>query len=126
MGYDCDMKMLILAIFLLISVPSSLADAPGEPGGDAQREDWVVNKEPSGAGPKGSDASFDKRLPPVYPGERINDSGKPARVWSTSGSVDGGGAKEDSNSAKTKIPNIDVIIDGRRALPGRVHGTDSR
>ncbi|MCB0338567.1 MAG: hypothetical protein KDD53_03135 [Bdellovibrionales bacterium] len=34
-----------------------------------------------------SDASFDRRLPPVLAGEDINDSGKRKRVWSTSGSV---------------------------------------
>jgi hypothetical protein len=34
-----------------------------------------------------SDASFDKRLPPVLPGEVVNDSGRKMRVWSTAGPV---------------------------------------
>ena len=35
----------------------------------------------------GSAASFDKRLPPVIPGEEIQDGDKKIKVWSTSGGV---------------------------------------
>ncbi len=35
----------------------------------------------------GSDASFDKRLPPVLPGESVPDSGKRMKVWSTGGEL---------------------------------------
>jgi len=35
----------------------------------------------------GSDASFDKRLPPVLPGETVADSGQTMKVWSTGGGL---------------------------------------
>lgn len=36
---------------------------------------------------KASDASFDKRLPPVLPGEEVGDGENRIKVWSTSGSL---------------------------------------
>ncbi len=35
----------------------------------------------------GSAASFDRRLPPVIPGEEIQHNGRKMKVWSTSGEV---------------------------------------
>jgi hypothetical protein len=35
----------------------------------------------------GSDASFDKRLPPVLPGESVPNSGKRMKIWSTGGEL---------------------------------------
>lgn len=34
-----------------------------------------------------SDATFDPRLPPVLPGEEVNDDGNKMRVWSSAGGV---------------------------------------
>lgn len=42
----------------------------------------------------GSDASFDKRLPPVLPGEEVSDGKNRMKVWSTSGPVTVGPAPE--------------------------------
>jgi len=67
-----------------------------------------------------SDASFDKRLPPVLPGEILNDSGTKMKVWSTSGPVPVSNApepwKENNNSlSQPNIPgkDISVIVDQR-------------
>lgn len=64
----------------------------------------------------GADASKDdKRLPPVYPGEIVNDGKREIRVWSTSGSVSAAPApepwKEETNKVLDKLEG--VIVDGR-------------
>lgn len=43
---------------------------------------------------EGSNASFDKRLPPVLPGEVVNDGHSRSKVWSTAGSVSSGSAPQ--------------------------------
>ena len=66
-----------------------------------------------------SDASFDKRLPPVLAGEVVNDSGRMKRVWSTSGPVPVSDAPEpwkknltgQGNGAGIGVGNIGVIVD---------------
>lgn len=80
------------------STPSSIANAP-------------VNK--------ASDASFDKRLPPVLPGERMNDSGHEVRVWSSSGPVPVSQAPEpfkDKQLIDDFVTNKSVIVDERRSV----------
>ncbi len=70
-------------VFAVILFPfSAFAD-----GGEEGRSQWIETKRPEFAGTPGSDASFDKRLPPVLPGETVYDSGKKMKVWSTSGPV---------------------------------------
>lgn len=70
----------------------------------------------------GSDAQFDKRLPPVLPGEVVNDSGKKTKVWSTSGPVPVAEApepwKERRRNHALEVTedgqgNIGVIVDRR-------------
>ena len=73
------MKVLILAIILnnfLIS-NCSFADQDGTYQPDAAPQE--KNKQ--------SNASFDKRLPPVLPGEVLNDGQGKTKVWSTAGGV---------------------------------------
>lgn len=75
--------------------------------------------QPAGSNP-GADASFDKRLPPVFPGEEVNDGQKKIKVWSSSGPVPVAEAPEPWN--KNAAPNpahvapgsVGVIIDRRR------------
>lgn len=69
--------VLLLIVIALTVSRSSIAWA--DAGEDASR----AGTEPNRA----SDASFDKRLPPVLPGEEVNDSGRKMNVWSTSGPV---------------------------------------
>lgn len=67
-----------------------------------------------------SDASFDKRLPPVLPGERMNDSGHEMRVWSTAGEVPVSQAPEpfkDKQLIDDFVSNKGIIVDDRG--PGR-------
>lgn len=69
-----------------------------------------------------SDASFDKRLPPVLPGEEVNDSGKRMKVWSTSGSV-----TDNVNANATpaaRVDDIDVIVDERGIVKRRKGSKD--
>lgn len=122
-------NLLVLLNFLLLFSFSSFADGglsdrlwDEQQGGESveqenapQPEETSVNKiEPS-------DASFDKRLPPVYPGELVKDSGKKKRVWSTSGPVPVSEEPEPWNNGKVRdrepiAPNgVSVILDQRKA-----------
>lgn len=65
-----------------------------------------------------SDASFDKRLPPVLPGERVSDDGHTMRVWSTTGPVPVASAPEVSAPQKS-IELGGVIVDERGAAAHR-------
>jgi hypothetical protein len=68
-----------------------------------------------------SDSSFDKRLPPVLPGELMNDSGKTMKVWSSAGAVPVEPLRTDCINAQnqTNCPNqidpnkVGVILDRR-------------
>lgn len=63
-----------------------------------------------------SDASFDRRLPPVLPGERINDSGVETKQWSTSGPVHVSEAPEpfkDRRMIDDFVANKGIIVDQR-------------
>ncbi len=71
-------QILNLVLLALLFFSPGLVSADGD-GGSAGA--------PTVVGTPGSDASFDKRLPPVFPGERVNDSGKEIRVWSSAGPV---------------------------------------
>lgn len=87
---------------LLISVSSLVrADAPQAEDPEALPRPALRASEPPPN--RASDASFDKRLPPVLPGEEMNDSGKKLNVWSTAGSV---GALPPS--APPAPPSVDV------------------
>lgn len=72
-----------------------------------------------------SNASFDKRLPPVLPGEVLNDGHSKTKVWSTSGPVVGNPQVPEAPVAPLapgsatygnaqQLPNIGaVIVDNR-------------
>ncbi|MCB0319096.1 MAG: hypothetical protein KDD56_10095 [Bdellovibrionales bacterium] len=115
-------KFIAALLFSLIFVSSLYADG-------AANSDWTDSpKEPSlPANPEvpepnqASDASFDKRLPPVLPGERVNDSGREMKVWSSTGPVVVADEPEPWNDKKNDSLNVnsdnhgnlDVIIDRR-------------
>lgn len=65
----------------------------------------------------GSDASFDKRLPPVLPGEEVSDGKETMKVWSSSGPVPVGEAPElasgNAGSLYRGDQHLDVIVDRR-------------
>ena len=70
----------------------------------------------------GSAASFDKRLPPVIPGESIKHNGRSMRVWSSSGPVPVGQVPQapqapvaggNSGGAGQLPANVGVIVDNR-------------
>ena len=68
-----------------------------------------------------SDASFDSRLPPVLPGEEVNDDGNKMKVWSSAGGVPVSPAPEPFKKQDGRVDlsnGTTVILDGR---PG---GTD--
>ena len=85
------MAKFIIAILVSFLLTANLY-ADGEHNSDwiAQPKDPKIPSVPAvpDATPnQASDASFDKRLPPVLPGERVNDSGREMKVWSSSGPV---------------------------------------
>ena len=99
--------LLILSIFL-IDIRQSYADAPGA---DSFKEPSPQN---------GSLASFDKRLPPVIPGEEIGTGNKKMKVWSTSGDL----AASEPPAApefrhRERSPSIGVVVDGRAVVPAQ-------
>lgn len=107
-------RMLIIGfIWILVVPPICWADGLGHGRGAG------ADREPEATPNQASDASFDKRLPPVLPGETVSDSGGKLRVWSTAGPVPVASAPEPwrDNSA---LPNgsatnggIGVIVDQR-------------
>lgn len=121
---------LLLALFVLANSISVAADSPtaGSTAQSNPRKHHALTTPANQA----SDASFDKRLPPVLPGEELSDSGKTVKVWSSSGPIPDNmhapticnsqnGDCADSNAA---IGNVDVIID-RLKEPKRPRRSDS-
>ena len=75
-----------------------------------------------------SDASFDQRLPPVLPGEEVNDSGQRMKVWSSAGPVPINNLNA-WGTGGTPIPGlggIGVIVDRRRDGGGGREGTQAK
>jgi len=110
------MKLPLYAtIFLSCMTTFAWADAPAQ--GDSYREAPLREQA------QGSAASFDKRLPPVIPGEEIQDGNKKIKAWSTSGSVsvsEPPKAPELPNtqpSLKDATGGVGVIVDGREYFP---------
>ena len=68
-----------------------------------------------------ADAQFDRRLPPVLPGEEVSDGKNKMKVWSSSGPVPVGPAPEPwADSYKTRVsPEVGVVIDQRDAQQPR-------
>lgn len=88
--------------------------------GSAYCDDGSSGAVRQGEVPPGSEsesaASFDKRLPPVLPGEEVRDGKKKMKVWSTSGPVpvnnDAAAAPEPwKKSGEVNLGEVGVIID---------------
>ena len=67
----------------------------------------------------GSAAGFDKRLPPVIPGENIQHNGRTMKVWSSAGPVPVGPApvapQAPQAGGQLGVPgNVGVIVDQRQ------------
>lgn len=100
-------------VLLIILIGSMVAWADGQD----QGSQWAAP--PDTTPNQASDASFDKRLPPVLPGETVKDSGKKMKMWSTSGPVPVSQPPEPfqsdgSNVQGNGLGHVGVVIDGRR------------
>ncbi len=107
------MKVAMFTLFLTCALFAPLAVM-------ADGKEWTVQKgrvreEPTPN--QASDASFDKRLPPVLPGEEVGDGDKKIKVWSTAGSVSANEPPAPHHpSTKHHLEGIDgvsVIVDQR-------------
>ena len=108
-------KPIILAAFLSLSALTFSAFA----------DEGADNPKPSSGVPHESAASFDKRLPPVLPGEEITKDGKTVKVWSSSGPVVVADEPDPSHTPGQQLPaGIGVVVDQRHDQkghhPGRV------
>ena len=63
--------------------------------------------------PAGSAAQFDKRLPPVLPGEEVKDGKETLKVWSTTGGVPVSQPPEPWRREARQAPAAGVIVDRR-------------
>ncbi len=108
-------KIFFISLLTLCFSPVSYADEAADQ--DSYREPPLREQA------NGSAASFDKRLPPVIPGEEIQDGNKKIKVWSTSGNV---GASEPprppefphhDRTVKDQTGGAGVIVDGRGFVP---------
>ena len=107
------MKHILFALLLSPAVLFADGDATA-PKAPSASQNTGVNK--------ASDASFDKRLPPVLPGERMNDSGHDMRVWSTAGGVPVSQAPEpfkDRQLIDSFVTNGGIVVDDRRPVDRR-------
>lgn len=105
--------MTVLIAVLFVLSPAAHAD------GNRRAAEFVRNEEHQETN-EASNASFDKRLPPVLPGEVVNDGHSKTKVWSTSGPVPGSAppsapqAPAVKSSAAEAWPGIgSVIVDQR-------------
>lgn len=94
-------NILLSGLFILaLSQPARSDDS-----GDANKNSGVEHE---------SSASFDKRLPPVLPGEEITKNGKTMKVWSSSGPVVVSEAPEPWKTPAQQLPSgIGVVVDQR-------------
>lgn len=110
--------VMFLGTALLIFIPGQILADTGV------ADEWAPAESATPSPPSlHSDAQFDKRLPPVLPGERLSDDGRPIKVWSSSGPVPVGTVAQPGQPSQTMpIPDgVSVIVDGRegRASPRR-------
>jgi len=107
-----NVLMVAAVLMLLLSAMPLRADEAGQGG------EWQMKQNAQPVLTPGSDASFDKRLPPVFPGEEVSDGKKTMKVWSSSGPVPvaeppepwRGARQEDLNS----MGGVGVIVDQRK------------
>lgn len=101
----------LLLNFLFISC--AFADAPD----NTYEQRYAVR--PSGKVKGNSMAEFDKRLPPVLPGQEITNGDQKMNVWSTSGSV-----RPAIPTVSSKDDLGQIVVDGRDFMPKNT-GTSS-
>jgi len=109
--FMCNLIRLVTFIVVGVFVAVSLCFA------DGQGRGYDTSAVPTTAATPGSDASFDKRLPPVFPGEEVVDSGKKIKVWSSSGPVPVNPAPEPfQRESDTKVLDAvgGVVVDQRQ------------
>lgn len=92
----------LVTVAAALFAPMTQALADGEP---------ASNQESSTS--TGSDAQFDKRLPPVIPGEEVSDGKNKIKMWSTTGPVPVGEAPEPWKKDVQEIApgGVGVIVD---------------
>ena len=111
-----DMKIRPSLILALLVLFPALSWADGSPASE-----WTAQGQPrpTVTPNTASDASFDPRLPPVLPGETVNDSGRKMKVWSTTGPVPVSTAPEPWRNNHEEVLHHDthggvgVIVDTR-------------
>ena len=102
------MKLIFIVTLLVCVVCAETVMADGQ--GSSPRTAAAQVKEPESA------ASFDKRLPPVIPGEEVRDGNKKIKVWSTSGSLSVGDVPEPNSPNKQRdidVGSVGVVVDQR-------------
>ena len=125
------MKKLLFALLLCLACLSTLSNLSESYGlrelayADGESEQTINAKrnDRDGTVQRESAASFDKRLPPVIPGEEIKTGGGKVKVWSTSGQVPVYKAPEPWQRHTHRVDGLDdqpieVIVD-QREKPAR-------
>ena len=105
------LRLFLATIFAQILLANSFADELSDQNAGTERKSrFVEDRNPSAA-------TFDKRLPPVIPGEEISDGKDKMNVWSTSGNVVAAEPPSvpsvDTDNRRIK-PSIGVIVDQRQ------------
>jgi|GEM_PF-2358002 len=119
--------LVILPALILLTPISAVCDGFDEPD---SFQDQSAGQPQSDPPQNASNASFDRRLPPVIPGETLPDGAGGTKVWSTGGSPVGSGVApvppqapsapsipgENDGLDSSLPPNLGIIIDqsGRR------------
>lgn len=105
------MRIIVLAILLSASCAWADEDAAVM---DSQENEAVVAGQVN-SGEVGADASrADKRLPPVFPGEEVQDGQNKIKVWSTTGQV--------ADGQVPQAPNLNT--DGSQVIGGVIVDMD--
>lgn len=104
-------KIFFIGLFFLLSAPlNSVAD------GDFDESEGAAQPQADSGVNPASNASFDDRLPPVLPGEVLNDGHSKTKVWSTSGPVPVAplvSPPQAPGNANAQVPVGAVIVDQR-------------
>ena len=107
------MKRVLLAI--AIAALSVLINYAGADGVNEQNDEWGAPSAGELERKSGSTAAFDKRLPPVLPGEVVGSPGEELKVWSSAGPVSVGPVPEPwTSSSPLALGPIGVVVDGRK------------